>query len=321
MIVDLTGRMLFAALVTGVTVASLAALIFRPTKRLAPRVRPYTVISRTSLGRSPDVIAFGSAAGAIGAGSLRQVFGPILESLANRVGRLMDSGSEEAVLIKLRQAGMYHNIPEHQRLAEYRVRLLGSGLLGGAIGIGVGVVLGSSTLGSLLFGGLGFFGLVARKRGSLDTAIEDRQARMRIEIYTVNQLVAMHIRVGGGVVQAVQQLVDRGNGDVIDEMAEALRLHRNGMPASEAFERAAELTPERNCARTYSLLAAAEERGSDLAGALLALSEDVREGRREALKRAATRRKAAMLLPTIAILAPILLLFVAAPIPSILFGL
>jgi len=131
----------------------------------------------------------------------------------------------------------------------------------------------------------------------------------------------MHIRVGGGVVQAVQQLVDRGNGDVIDEMAEALRLHRNGMPASEAFERAAELTPERNCARTYSLLAAAEERGSDLAGALLALSEDVREGRREALKRAATRRKAAMLLPTIAILAPILLLFVAAPIPSILFGL
>lgn len=320
MIADLTGRMLLAALLTGSAVAAVAALIYRPTRRLAPRVRPYTVISRTSLGRSPDVAAFGSAANALGAGSIRQVFGPIVQSFANRLGRLMDSGSEEAILAKLRQAGLYTGIPENQRLAEYRVRLLGSGLLGAAIGAGLGLMLGSTTGGSLLFGVLGFFGLVARKRGSLETAIQDRQGRMRIEIYTVNQLMAMHIRVGGGVIQAVQQLVSRGNGDVIDEMAEALRLHRNGMPASEAFTRASALTPERHCGRTYSLLAAAEERGSDLADALLALSEDVREGRREAMKRAATKRRAAMLLPTIAILAPILLLFVAAPIPTILFG-
>lgn len=103
-------------------------------------------------------------------------------------------------------------------------------------------------------------------------------------------------------------------------MAEALRLHRNGMPAAEAFERAARLTADSNSARTYSLLAAAEERGADLAQALLALSEDVREARREAMKRAATKRRAATLIPTIAILAPILIGFVAAPLPSFIFG-
>jgi pilus assembly protein TadC len=143
---------------------------------------------------------------------------------------------------------------------------------------------------------------------------------MRIEIYTINQLLAMHIRVGGGVTQAVQELVDRGAGDVIAELAEATRLHRNGMAASEAFDRAARLTPEPYCARTYSLLAAAEERGSDLGDALLALAEDVREGRRESMKQRATKQRAAMLIPTIAILAPVLLVFVAAPLPSIIFG-
>jgi hypothetical protein len=50
------------------------------------------------------------------------------------------------------------------------------------------------------------------------------------------------------------------------------------------------------------------------------LSEDVREARREAIRRMATKRRAAMLIPTIAILAPIMLLFVAAPLPRIVFG-
>ena len=38
------------------------------------------------------------------------------------------------------------------------------------------------------------------------------------------------------------------------------------------------------------------------------------------MKRRATKQRAAMLIPTIAILAPVLLIFVAAPLPSIIFG-
>lgn len=320
MIQDLTSRNLLASLLTGVSFAALAWWIYRPTRRLAPRVRPYTVISRTSLGRSPDITAFGSVSQSFGTGSFQRVFGPIVQSVADQLGRLVDSGSEAALLLKLRQAGLYSHVPEERRLAEYRVRLLGAGAIGAGLGGLLGIVISGTPGSALLFGVFGFFGSLARSRGGLDSEIEDRQSRMRIEIYTVNQLMAMHIRVGGGVVQAVQHLVDRGNGDVIDELAEAIRLHRSGMPAAEAFERAAELSPERHCARTYSLLAAAEERGSDLAGALLALSEDVREGRREAMRQAATKRRAAMLIPTIAILAPVMLLFVGAPIPSIVFG-
>jgi len=159
-----------------------------------------------------------------------------------------------------------------------------------------------------------------RTRGRLDRAIESRRETMKVEIYTVNQLLAMRVRAGGGVVQAVRATIDRGSGEVVSELAEALRLHRSGWRGPDAFRRIAELTPEPFCSRTYRLLASAEERGADLAGALLSLSEDVRETRREAIKRSATKRRAAMLVPTIAILAPVLILFVAAPLPYLITG-
>ena len=107
---------------------------------------------------------------------------------------------------------------------------------------------------------------------------------------------------------------------VVSELADALRLHRAGWSAGDAFRRIAELCPEPFCGRTYRLLASAEERGADLAGALLDLAEDVRESRRESIKRSATKRRAAMLVPTIAILAPVLILFVAAPLPYLITG-
>jgi pilus assembly protein TadC len=95
---------------------------------------------------------------------------------------------------------------------------------------------------------------------------------------------------------------------------------RSGTAEPEAFRRAAELTPEPGAARTYKLFAAGAERGVDLGGGLRALSEDLRDARREEIRKTATKRRAAMLVPTIAVLAPVMLLFIAAPLPSIVFG-
>jgi Flp pilus assembly protein TadB len=143
---------------------------------------------------------------------------------------------------------------------------------------------------------------------------------MRLELYTVNQLLAMHVRTGAGPIQAVQRLVDRGVGAVVDEFAAVLTAVRRGTPEPAAFRRAAELTAEPAAARTYKLFAAGAERGVDLAAGLRALSEDLRDARREEIRKTATRRRAAMLVPTIAVLAPVMLLFIAAPLPSIVFG-
>src|SRR5439155_291819 len=119
-----------------------------------------------------------------------------------------------------------------------------------------------------------------RWRSRVDRAIDRRREQMRIELYTVNQLMAMQLRAGGGVMQAIRQLVRRGRAIVIEELGEALRGVESGATPGEALEREAELTAEPSAARTYRVLASGVEHGADLASALLELSEDIRDDRR-----------------------------------------
>lgn len=306
---------LLAALCSALAVGALAAGVVPPTRRLGPRLRPYTIAARTSLGGSADV---GAVADGGNGSAIRGVFVPLVAGLANRLSRLLDQAGDETLALRIRQAGLFPHIAEADRLAAYRTRQLGSLLawVAGALSLSLSLSTGRGVMMLVLAVVVG----ATRQRGRLDRAVEDRQARMRIEIYTVNQLLAVRARAGGGVVQAVSQLVARGRGEVVSELREALRLQRAGMRAADAFHRIAEQTPEPFCARTYSLLAVADERGVDLAEGLLSLSEDVREARRAGIRRNATKRRAAMLVPTIAILAPVMLIFVAAPLPRLVLG-
>ncbi|MFO7299883.1 MAG: type II secretion system F family protein [Actinomycetes bacterium] len=293
-----------AALASSASVGLLVARLVPPPRRLRMRVVPY-LAPRPTAGREGD-------------GLLGRVFGPILRDLADRLGSVLDRGGAEATAIRLRQAGWYPGLGEQDAVTRYRLRQLGSKLAGIVVGLAASGLVSRSPGTTFTLALLGGVVGATRPGGRLQAAIDARRELMNVEIYTVNQLLAMRVRVGGGVVGAVSSVVARGRGEVLSELAEALRLQRAGWPAPEAFRRIAELTPEPFCARTYRLLATAEERGADLAGALLALSEDVRESRRESMKRIATRRRAAMLIPTIAILAPVLILFVAAPLPYLI---
>ncbi|MDH5616378.1 MAG: type II secretion system F family protein [Acidimicrobiia bacterium] len=300
---------------TGIALASLASAWFAaaltrvlipPTRRLGGRLRPY--------------LGAGAPRGAVADSTVGSVFGPILESASGAIGRILDKGGDDAIALRLRQAGWDDQFPEGSAAMAFRMSQLRALTVwtAGSVALTVMLSMGFRQAAVVIVAGI-VIG-ATRQKGALERSIADRRERMRIEIYTVNQLLAMRIRAGGGVIQAVQRLVDRGRGPVIVELAEALRLHRSGVGASDAFRRVASTTPEPSCARTYALLAIAEDRGVDLAGALLSLSEDVREARREALRRIATRRRAAMLVPTIAILAPVMLLFVGAPLPRLVLG-
>ena len=304
------------AIVAAAAMSALATLLLMrwvapPRPRLAGRVRPY----------GPNRIAGAAIDSQVPVGSaLKMLARFALAPLAKRIGRLVDRDGGEGAGLRLRQAGLYPAIDDQQAVEAFRIRQLeiGFGYVVGAVIVSIALELTSAR--ALILCLLAAVIATARQRGAIDRAIRDRQDLMRIEIYTVNQLLAMRVRAGGGVVHAVQQIVARGQGEVVSELAEGLRLHRAGMRSGEAFQRLAATTPEPACARTYSLLAVSDERGADLAGALLELSEDVRESRREAMRRAATRRRAAMLIPIIGILAPVMLLFVGAPLPRIIFS-
>jgi tight adherence protein C len=306
-----------AALATAVAVGGAVRLLVPPVPRLAPRVRPYVLAERAELGRTTGVDGFGAA----GSRSwVLRLFGPPVAAVVRLIGRVIDESSEEHLALRLRQARLLADVPPARRTQEYRLRQVGS--CGGwtAAAVAVSLVLGlSAGMAVLVAVGAAVVG-ATRWPARLDRAVEARRTRIRVELYTVNQLLAMNIRVGGGPIQAVQRVTERGRGEVVAELSEALSAHASGMRASEAFERIAQLTPEPAAGRTYRLLASAADLGADLAVALRTLSDDVRETRRDALRQRATRRRAAMLVPIIGILAPTMLLFIAAPIPSLIFG-
>lgn len=315
----LGGVDLLAAVSTAVAVAAFTRVIAPPTARLAPRLRPYTQATRSSLGHGVDALAW-TPGGLLTGGSLQRLVGPIVAGLAHGLGRLVDRASDETLLIRLHQAGLLGEIPESRRPQEYRIRQLGSAVIW-SVGLGAAGLAMADTAGAVLTAALlGFVFGVTRWRAKIDRGIQDRRLRLCVELYTVNQLLAMHVRVGGGVVQALQHIVERGSGAVVSDLSDVLLAHRSGRRIGEALEHAAAVTPEPHAARTYRLLATGAELGADLGEGLRALSEDIRSQRLEALKRTATRRRAAMLVPIIAILAPVMLLFIAAPLPSIVLG-
>ena len=295
-----------SSLATAGCVGLVVSVVVPPPRRLRSRLAPYL-----SPG-APLVLRSRGAPGAI--------FGPMIRDLAEWLGRVTDRTSGEVTAHKIRQAGWFKGTDEPTTVSAYRMRLLRSIAWSSLAAVALGQIVAGAIQLRVALVVLGVIFGVGRVRGRLDKAIEARRELMRIEIYTINQLLAMRVRAGGGVVQAVRAITKRAAGEVAGELEEALRLHRAGWAGPDAFRRIAELTPEPFCARTYRLLAAAEERGTDLAAGLLSLSDDVRETRRESIRRNATKRRAAMLIPTIAILAPVLILFVAAPLPYLITG-
>lgn len=283
---------LLAVAGTGLLAAVAAARLLPPARRLGPRLQPYL------LGLAP------------GAALPRSW----------RSGPSRPADRDEGLALRLWQAGFLPSGSVAERLAAYRRGLWRAAVSGAGLGALLGVAGGVAAAGVLALAVLGGLAGAGRTAGRLDQVITARRERMRIELGTVNQLLALHVRVGGGVTQALQQVVARGSGAVVEELEAVLRRHRGGRPIAVALDEAARRTPEPHAARTYRLLARGADLGADLAHGLRALSEDLRQERREALVRLATRRRAAMLVPIIGLLAPVMLVFVAAPLPSIVFG-
>jgi len=314
-------RLVLASLLAGFSVARIAWGIVRPPARLGARVRPYTVSSRSALGRRPDTLVLSDSPVDRSGSVLVRLLGPLVLKLADVLGGLVDPPPhDDRLLLRLRHAGVLGDVPETRRALQYRVQVVSTAAVATAGGLGLGLLVGRSAPAAL---GLGLVALVfglAWPRGRLDRLIARRREEMRVELYTVNHLLAMHVRVGGGVIQAMQRVVERGSGAVVAELEEVLRAHRSGVRISAALTRGAVQSAEPHAARTYRLLAASAEHGADLARGLMDLSRDLHSQRREDLRRLATRQRAATIIPIVVVLAPVLLLFVAAPLPSIVFG-
>lgn len=307
-----------AAGASGLLAGAAVALAVRPRARLARRLRPYTVAARTALGDRSGLQVAGTTPATgrwLPAGP-----GEVAAALARRAQHTLEPTDDADLAARLRRAGLLVHLDVAERCAAYRSRVLAATAAGTVAGAAGGALLAGTAAASLAGGALGGVVGASRWRGRVQRAMAQRRERIRIELYTVNQLLALHARAGGGVAQSLRRVADRTDGVVAGELREVLAAHRSGRPLEAALTHAARETVEPGAARTYRLLASGATYGTDLADALRRLSDDLRVQRTEALRRAAARQRAAMLLPTIAILAPVMLLFVGAPLPSVVLG-
>ena len=102
-----TGVLVLGGISAALLCAGVAGLVVKPTPRLAGRVRPYTIVARADLGRSADVLGVAQQSPPAHGGIVSLLFWPPLRALAARVGRRVETRSDEHLRLKLRQAGFH----------------------------------------------------------------------------------------------------------------------------------------------------------------------------------------------------------------------
>ena len=312
----MTGLTVLVAVLAGVFVACTVLAVRPPPHRLAERVAPYVQASRAALGTGQARTGL-LEAGARRANSFTAVFAPIAETVTALLARAVDVDGPTGVERRLRQSGLAATMTADQyrhRQALYAIAGIGIGLAAPAIsGQPLGIAIISAACG-------GFVG-ATRLKNRTTVLIRRRCETMRASLYTVCHLIAVHMATStGGLLNAVRAVTVIASGPVSDELVETLNSITHGDDAVVSLTRTAEQTAEPSAARLYRMLAA-ETRGGDPTAALLDLANVLRLARRDELEREGVRRSAQMLLPLILVIAPIMILFVLAAIPSMLFRL
>jgi len=302
------------AICAGIAVGSLVYTAARPYRRLGPRLHAYTAVARSRLGSgTAEVVSLSRSGPAPLGGIVARVLGPILAAVAHQVAVVGGTRDEEQLRLQLYQAGITDVTPR-----DYQLQQLLYAALGAAGGVVVTPVVGARL--GILMGIAGFMLGPTRKRAQLNRRIKLRQERMRGELLSMCQVLAVYSRAIPNPQQITEQVVGRSRGEVARELRGVLHVIEAGTQPEVAFAQAAELTPEPAAGRLYRAIATAVASGGDIAGSLLAQSEDVREAQRQSKIQQATRRKAVLVMSTVVLMGPPILVFIAAPFPRLILG-
>lgn len=293
-----------AAFVGAVAVFFVVRSLVGESMRLSTRIGPYTVRARRELGTTQAVST---------TAPVRSVWGPMLNSLTATVAKVADAGEHETLELRIRNAGMNITVDD------YRRRQLLTAAAGAGVGMAGALVFGLSAVMSLVVVATCVFIGVTRQRAVLNGRTEKRRRIMQAESHIICQLLATYLRTGDTPMGALDRLQRRASGVIPAELAAAVGLIRRGRPANEVLDEIAATTAEPYAARLYRLYGATWNASGDPT-ALLSLAEVLRNGRREHLSRHMAKRRTLMVLPLVMIIGPILILFIAAAIPSIVLG-
>ena len=305
----MTAPFLLAALLAGASVGLTAFKLAPPRRYITRRFAAYTEISRARLGG--EVGSFTQPA--LYTEATARILGPLAGGVTAAVTRVLGLTGGQDLDLRLRQAGFPMSAASYRRL---HVRWA----VAAPIGLGAVGLFTRSGLLTALFFAAGLVVGIRRTPDRLRSAVVRRSARMRSDLPTVAAMLSPKIENRKSLMTAVAEVVAEGSGPVIADLSRALNLVSAGYGDAAAFNLLAVETPEETAARFYRFLAAATRGGIDLPRALLDHADAMRQQRREEVERSAARRQMSMVLPDLIFMAPVLLLFLLAPVPRLLFG-
>lgn len=288
---------------SGLAVAVSCLPVFRRAS-LADRLHPYmgALGPRRSRLLMDDGVITLSAVG----GALR----PLFEDLGARLHRMLPDGSD--LDTRLSQAGL-RMVPSafRARQATWGLVTFSGVLLAGLVALSAGRNI--SPIALLLASSLFGVGAVLFLERRLDREIEARRERMLAEFPTVVDLVCLAVTAGESVRGAIELVTSFGSGELPGELRAVLRATRTGEPLAEALGSCTKRVGLAPFERFVEAVLTAQERGVPLADALAAMAFDVREGHKREVIEAAGRKQITMLMPVVAFILPVALVFAFFP--------
>ena len=242
--------------------------------------------------------------------SLERLLAPLLRDLARWVDRVV--GGSASVRRRLEQAG------RETTVEQFRLEQVAWGAAGLAVGLLLAVHAASagsrrSPLGYLaLAAALTAIGMVLRDR-RLTAEVGRRETRIRAELPTIAELLALAVGAGEGPVGALERVVRTARGDLSRELERVMAAVRVGGSVAVALDDLAARTSLPALARFAEGMAVAIERGTPLADVLRAQAADVREEGRRAVLEAAGRKEIGMLVPVVFLVLPTTVMFALFP--------
>ena len=273
----------------------------RPT--LLSRVAPYVHDRpRTSSLLSP----------AAPSGDGRTITGLLLAAVAAS-GHLLEGlgSSAESVRTRLRRSGSRLT---YEELRVQQLLWAGCGLTA-AVAVGLlAAIVRPVNVPVLVVGALvaAVAGAAARDWW-LTRSVTERQRRIEAQLPDVVELLALVVGAGQGPVAAIERVVGRGTGVLVEELSLTLADVRSGAVLTTALLRLESRVDSLHVTRLSEAIAVALERGTPLTDVMRAQAADVREASRRALMEEGGKREIAQMVPVVFLVLPITVVFALFP--------
>lgn len=221
--------------------------------------------------------------------------------------------ASDAVDRRLRQAGRLAGRPG---VAAFRTRQLVCGLGGFALGAILAVALAltgrftaPAAILPLVVGAAGMAGCDLL----LTRAARARATRIKEELPTVLEFLALCLSAGEGILDSLRRVGGMGGGELAAELRDVVLAVGTGSSLPEALTRFARDLQVPALSRAVDHVVAALDRGAPLAHVLQAQATDAREDAKRVLIERAGRNEIRMMLPLVFLILPVSVLFAIFP--------